>query len=226
MFRTALDIFNKVGVQTPIKARVAERLGRAEMLCQAYAESGDALMTAGEFYAFEAERGLKLEESPEIDVYYGSGGNTENRSGNRPEGDFLDNELCISHKGSAPLVISTALGVMPCANKARELLRLAGKNYVKGGRWAEAGKAYTMSVEIATKHFGATSLNAADDLSALGRFYGRNEMGDIRNARKTLLPAIDIYKMHLGAKHVKVRKNEVLLNRLNAGGNRRVTRSR
>ena len=47
MFRTALDIFNKVGVQTPIKARVAERLGRAEMLCQAYAESGDALMTAG-----------------------------------------------------------------------------------------------------------------------------------------------------------------------------------
>ena len=54
-----------------------------------------------------------------------------------------------------------------------------------------------MSVEIATKHFGATSLNATDDLSALGRFYGRNEMGDIRNARKTLLPAIDIYKMHL-----------------------------
>ena len=62
--------------------------GSGEMLCQAYAESGDALMTAGEFYAFEAERGLKLEESPEIDVYYGSGGNTENRSGNRPEGDF------------------------------------------------------------------------------------------------------------------------------------------
>ena len=54
MFRTALDIFNKSGVQTPIKARVAERLGRAEMLCQAYAESGDALMTAGEF----SRRGL------------------------------------------------------------------------------------------------------------------------------------------------------------------------
>ena len=32
MFRTALDIFNKNNAQTPVKARVAERLGRAEML--------------------------------------------------------------------------------------------------------------------------------------------------------------------------------------------------
>ena len=48
MFRTALDIFNKSNVQTPVKARVAERLGRAEMLCQAYAEAGHAFVTAGE----------------------------------------------------------------------------------------------------------------------------------------------------------------------------------
>ena len=32
------------------------------------------------------------------------------------------------------------------------MLRLAGKNYVKGGRWSEAGKAYSFSVQIATKH--------------------------------------------------------------------------
>ena len=215
MFRTALDIFNKNNTQTPVKARVAERLGRAEMLCQAYAEAGDAFATAGDFYAFEANRGLELEESPEIDSYIYN--NNNSNANGLPISIELNNELCISHKGNAPLVISTALGVIPCANKAREVLRLAGKNYVKGGRWSEAGKAYSFSVQIATKHFGPTSLNTADDLTVLGRYYARNEMGDIRNAKRTLLPAIDIYKLHLGNKHLKVKKNEVLLNRLKGG---------
>ena len=218
MFRTALDIFNKSSIQTPVKARVAERLGRAEMLCQAYGEAGDAFATAGEFYAFEANRGLELEESPEIDsfIYHNNNG----KGTDTAKISEMNNELCISHKGNAPLVISTALGVIPCANKAREILRLAGKNYTKGGRWNEAGKAYSYSVQIATKHFGATSLNVADDLSVLGRYYASNEMGDIRNARKTLLPAIDIYKLHLGNKHLKVKKNELLLNRLKGSAGR------
>ena len=109
--------------------------------------------------------------------------------------------------------------------QSQELLRLAGKRLRQGWPLGRGGKSVHNERGDCNEHFGATSMNAADDLSALGH-YARNEMGDIRNARKTLLPAIDIYKMHLGAKHVKVRKNEVLLNRLNAGGSRRVTRSR
>jgi tetratricopeptide (TPR) repeat protein len=208
MFRTALNILRQTplcGTGEPITARVAARLGRAESLCEVWAEAASAYSVAAEFFQAESARGARLEESP------------ESSRGDADEDDVL----VINHKGRAPLVVSVLLGVLPAAEKAREFWHVAAGAYGKCEEWLDARNCLARAVQMSTTYYGAGSVETAEDLLAIGRLCLRPDVSDYRYAEKALVPAASIYRMHLGKSHKKTKAAEALLREIKsviAGG--------
>ena len=210
MFRTALNIFKQNassqkagdGNREPIVARVATRLGRAESLCEAWSEAAAAYTIAAEFFEKEAERGVRLEESI---------GNNGDRNID------IDDVLCINHKSGMPLVVPVILGVIPTADKARELYHVASSAFGKYGAWLESRTSLSRAVQISTKHYGAGSVEVADDLTAIGRLCLKEDVCDYRYAERAITPALRIYKLHLGGSGSnKIRTVENLVKKMKA----------
>ena len=135
------------------------------------------------FFEKESERGLKLEDLAS---------ERENRNVD------IDDVLCINHRSGVPLVVPVILGVLPAADKARELCHVASSAFGKNGSWLESRNALSKAVQISTKHYGAGSVEVADDLTAIGRLCLKEDVCDYRYAEKALTPALQIYKLHLG----------------------------
>ena len=71
-------------------------------------------------------------------------------------------------------------------------------------------------MQISTRHYGAGSVEVADDLTAIGRLCLKEDVCDYRYAEKALTPALQIYKLHLGGstKSSKVRTAENLIKKM------------
>jgi hypothetical protein len=190
MLETALRLAAEteaVGSGSATHARIAQLLSKACESLGRFKDAGSLLRDAGAFYESEANRSVRCLVRPEEDE---------------------DSVPIIIDQNGKKLVLPPSVGALAAAEKSRSLYRESMKLLLKSPMAStddeveigtETVAVLKHSVRVSATHFGAGSVECAQDLARLGalcHMYG----WDVQLAKESLSQAKNIFMQHGSSK--------------------------